>query len=200
LNLKVRLPFPESLELGTGETPNEREMHLTIRETAPEFRKSIAERTKGVKDSLKSKDDLPFGMMIYSPEWADSDGLHSGPASIFFEVYAPAEVMASLVRFAENGLFPKRVQLEVRGLHYGYGGDGREKRWPDNKDTSMLPIVNMDYDLPLKDEPEDLLPGEPTTPVGADLAPILQETLKWLKGGVLLLAAIAGAVVFANWR
>ena len=42
-------------------------------------------------------------------------------------------------------------------------------------DDKMLPIVNVSYDLPLLEQPEEE-PGEPTTPVGADLAPVLKET------------------------
>ena len=112
LNLKVRLPFRESLELGTGEKPNERDMRLIIRETSQDDITYVSEKTKAVEDIFRGKDNIPIGTMLYIPAWADSDG-HNAPASIFYEVYAPAEVMASLVRFTEQGRFPKRPRSEA---------------------------------------------------------------------------------------
>lgn len=202
----VKLNWPERLELGTGEDigrlgkPAEIEMHLTFRATKPELVEWATERTKGVDDTFKSDDDSVCGTASYHAEWNSRDGLDQSPASILFDIYTPSDVMASLVRFAENGRFVKQVTVEVRGMDYGYAPDGSEKRWPDNADNKMLPIVNVSYDLPLLERPEDEPePGEPTTPVGADLAPVLKETLKWLKGAVWLLAAIAGSVVLAKW-
>lgn len=203
----VKLHWPERLELGTGEDigrpgrPAEIEMHLTFRATKPELVEWATERTKGVDDTFKSDEDIVCGTASYHAEWSSRDGLDHTPASILFDIYTPPDVMASLVRFAENGRFVKQVTVEVRGMDYGYAPDGSEKRWPDNADNKMLPIVNVSYDLPLLERPEDEPePGEPTTPVGADLVPVLKETLKWLKGAVWLLAAIAGALVFKGWR
>jgi hypothetical protein len=85
-------------------------------------------------------------------------------------------------------------------MDYGYAPDGSEKRWLDNSDERMLPIVNVNYDLPLLELPEqEPQPGEAKTSVGADLAPILKETLKWMKGAVWLLAIIAGVAVWMRW-
>jgi hypothetical protein len=203
----VELHWPERLELGTGEDigrpgrPAEIEMYLTFRATKPELVQWATERTKGVDDTFKSDDDVVCGTASYYAEWNSREGLDHNPASIGFDIYTPPDVMASLVRFAENGRFVKRVTVELRGMDYGWSPDGSAKKWLDNADNKMLPIVNVSYDLPLLEQPEDEPgPGEPTTPVGADLAPVLKETLKWLKGAVLLLAAIAGAVVFAKWR
>lgn len=198
---EVKLTWRERLELGTGEKLSEVEMHLTFRETAPEFTDWATERTKDVEDTFGDKEDRVFGLMTYHSGWEDRDGLHSSPASILFELYAPPSVMASLVRFAENGRFIKQARVEVKGLDYGHAPDGSDKKWLKNADQKMLPIVNVDYDLPLLEQPDDEPePGEPTTPVGADLAPVLKETLKWLKGAVWLLAAIVGTMVFRGWR
>lgn len=197
----VKLPWPERLELGTGEKPDELDMYLTFRAVDAELVKWATECTKNVEDIFKSDDDKLCGTVSYHKAWEDSDGLHGGAARILFDIYAPPDVMASMVRFAENGRFVRTVTVELRGMKYGYAPDGSEKRWPENAVDKMLPIVNVSYDLPLLEQPEhEPQPGEPTTPVGADLAPILKETVKWLKGAVWLVAAIAGAVVFKGWR
>jgi hypothetical protein len=197
----VKLPRRERLELGTGEKASELQMHLTFRDTDAKLVEWATERTKDVEDTFKSDDDAVCGTVTYHEAWEDRHGLDGGPASIIFYVFTPEDVMASLIRFAESGRFLKRVTVDVRGMEYGYAPDGSEKKWLNNADNKMLPIVAVSYELPLHDEPEDeRSPGEPTTPVGADLAPILHETLKWLKGAVWLLAAIAGALVVSKWR
>lgn len=201
ITFAVKLPWRERLELGTGEKPDELDMRLTFHGVDSELVEWATERTKDIEDTFKSDRDKLCGTVSYHKAWEDPDGLHGSPASILFDIYTPPDVMASMVRFAENGRFVKSVTVELRGMKYGYAPDGSEKRWPDNADDKMLPIVNVSYDLPLLEQPEEEPePGEPTTPVGADLAPVLKETLKWLKGAVWLLAAIAGSVVFAKWR
>jgi hypothetical protein len=194
ITFSVKLPWRERLELGTGEKPEELDMHLTFRGVDSDLVEWANERTKNVEDTIESDRGKLCGTVSYHSAWQDSDGLYGSPASILFDVYTPPDVMAAMVRFAENGRFVKSVTVELVGMKYGYL---EEKQWPDNADGKMLPIVSVSYDLPLLERPEDEPePGEPTTPVGADLAPVLKETLKWLKGTVWLLAAIAVAVVF----
>jgi len=204
---EVRLHWHERLELGTREecgrtgSPAAIQMRVTFRPTKPELVGWATEVTKTVDDAFRRDDDTVCGTVSYHAEWPGRDGIDYSPASISFDIFTPPDVLASLVRFAENGRFVKRFTIEVRGMAYGRTPDGREKRWPDNAGNSILPIVRVHYDLPLAEPPDDVPePGEPTTPVGADLAPVLKETLKWLKGAVWLLAAIAGAVLFAGWR
>ncbi len=200
ITFAVKLWWRERLELGTGEKPDELDMHLTFRAVDSGLVGWATERTKNVEDTFKSDSDKLCGTVSYHKAREDPDGLRGRPASILFDIYTPPDAMASMVRFAENGRFVKSVTVELRGMEYGYAPDGSEKRWPDNADNKMLPIVNVSYELPLLEQPEDYPePGEPTTSVGADLAPVLKESLKWLKGAVALLATIAGAVVFSKW-
>jgi hypothetical protein len=203
----VNLHWPERLELGTGEdigrpgTPDAVAMHLTFRDTKPELVEWAADRTKDVADTFKSEDDIVCGTVSYHAEWNSRDGLRHNPATILFDIYTPPDVMASLVRFAENGRFVNWVSVEVRGMDYGWAPDGSVKKWPDNADAKLLPIVNVSYDLALLERPnEEREPGEPATPIGADLTPVLKDILKWLKGAVWLLSAIAGAVVVRGCR
>lgn len=207
LSLRVKLPWRERLELGTGEKLDEMKMHLIFSETTPEHVAWAEERTKDVPDLFRrlgtAREEKVVGLMSYHPEWVDKAGLDSSPASISFEVYAPAGVMASLTAFALQGRFPRHLRVDVAGLEYGYAPDGSEKKWLNNGELPMLPITSVHYTLPLLEEldgADALVPGEPTTPVGADLAPLLREAVKWLKWAVYLLALTAGAVVLRNWR
>lgn len=197
ITFDVRLPWPERLELGTGEEPGELDMRLTFQVVDAELVEWATGLTKDIEDTLKSSDrDKLCGTVSYQKAWEERGGIYRRPAIILFHIHTPPDVMASMVRFAENGRFVKTVTVDVRGMTYGYAPDGSEKRWPDNADRNMLPIVNVSYALTLLEQPDEKPdPGEPNTPVGADLVPVLKETLKWLKGAVWLLAAIAGALV-----
>ena len=195
LSMRVNLPFPEELELGTGEKTSVIDMRLSIHDARDEIVEWATERTKRVED-IGGGDSPVIGLMTYHPEWSSRDGLDGGPASILFEVYASPELMASLVRFAEGGRHLKTVRLDVRGLEYGWTPDGSQKRWLGNKEGSMLPVTAIDYDLPIAEDPPERLPGEPSTPVGLDLAPTLRELLKTAKVALWLLAAIAVVVIF----
>jgi len=70
-----------------------------------------------------------------------------------------------------------------------------------NAEQTILPIINLRYDLPVLEGPadEDREPGDAKTAVGNDLVPLLKETLKWTKGAVFLLAIIAGVALFLRW-
>lgn len=203
----VKMPWREALELGTGEKAEQIDMRLTFRETEDELVKWATEQTKNVKGDIATKTGVVTGTVGYHPEWSSSDGIGGGPATILFDVYAAPAVMASLIRFAENGRFIKQATIEVRGMEYGYAPDGSQKKWLNNSEQNMLPIINVTYELPLLEEPEsDYSDDEerakraPQTPVGADLAPLLRELLKFQKWAMWLLAAIAGAVVVRGWQ
>ena len=201
ITLAVRLPWHERLELGTGEKPDELEMHLTFRRADAELLEWAAERTREVENSSGGDQDKLCGTISYHKAWEDSGALRGRPALISFDIFTPPDVMASLIRFAENGRFVKSVTVSLRGMKYGYAPDGSEKQWPDNDDEKVLPIVRVSYDLPLLEEPErPSEPGAPKTRVGADLYPVLMMSLKWLMGAVWLLVVIAGATVMRNWR
>jgi hypothetical protein len=203
----VKLAWPDKLQLGTGEElggfakPGEIEMRLALRNTDPELVEWATEQTKTVDETPEPGDRAVYGTVTYHAGWNDRDGLDQGAASLFFDIYTPPEVMASLVRFAENGRFVRRLTLTVGGLDYGWAPDGSMKKWADNAQQKLLPIRKVDFDLPLHEQPlSGPIPGEPTTAVGADLAPVLKESLMWLKGAVWLLAAIGASVLFAQWR
>lgn len=213
LTFKVKLAGRDSLELGTGEElggfgkSDEIDLRLTFRETKPELVDWATERTKDVKDTFANEGDVVCGTLSYHAEWSSKDGLEHSPASILIDIYTPPDVMASLVRFAENGRFVKLVSVEVRGMEYGWAPDGSIKKWADNADNKFLPIVNVNYELPLLEEPEpDYHDDEgkaqraPQTPVGADLAPLLREILKFQRWALYALAIIAGAAIWMRWR
>jgi hypothetical protein len=213
LSGKVKLMFHERLELGTGEEigklgpGGEFDMHLTFRDTKPELVEWVTGRTAAVEDTFKDDRDIVCGAVSYHAEWNSKDGLERNPASILIDLFTPPEVMASLVRFAENGRFVKRVTVEVRGMDYGWAPDGSIKKWPNNAEQKMLPVVNVSYELPLLEEPEPDYADDETkvkraslTPVGADLAPLLRESMKFQKWGLYALAIIAGALVLKGWR
>ncbi|WP_168074249.1 hypothetical protein [Caulobacter sp. SSI4214] len=213
LVFSVKPAFPDQLELGTGEEigklgpSGEFDMRLTFRNTEPELVEWATERTKGVKDTFRSDEDIVCGTMSYHAEWSSKDGLESTPASIVFDLYTPSEVMASLVRFAESGRFVKQISIEVRGLEYGWAPDGSVKKWADNTDQKMLPVVNVSYELPLLEIPEPDYDDDetkarraPQTSVGADLAPLLRESMKLQRWALYALAIIAGAVALKGWR
>jgi len=207
LTCNVKLLWPERLELGTGESlgaagkPDEIALSLTFRDTTPELVEWATERTKGVEDASRNDDDTVCGVVSYHAEQTSRDGLDGTPAAILFNLYTPPDVMASLVRFAENGRFVKRVTVELRGMEYGWEPDGRTKKWPDNSEQKMLPIANVRYELPLLDVPDsDTASGETTPPGGPDLATLLREAVKLQKWALYALAIIAGALVFKGWR
>ncbi|MFC3077812.1 hypothetical protein ACFODL_06900 [Phenylobacterium terrae] len=213
LSCKVGLAWPERLELGTGEEigklgkSDDFDMHLTFRHANPDLVEWATERTKDVKDTFSHEDDIVCGTMSYHREWNSKDGLDGRPASILFDLYTPHEVMTSMVRFAENGRFVKSLTLEVRGLEYGWAPDGSIKKWADNADNKMLPVVNVSYELPLLEEPEPDYDDDetkahrvPQTAVGADLAPLMREMLKFQKWALYALAIIAGAALWMRLR
>lgn len=213
LTFKVKLAGRESLELGTGEElgrfgkANEIDMHLTFRETKPELVEWATERTKDVKDTFSHEGDIVCGTVSYHAEWQSKDGLDGHPASILFDIYTPPDVLASMVRFAENGRFVKSVTVEMRGMEYGWAPDGSVKKWPHNADNKFLPIVNVNYELPLLEEPEPDYDDDetkaqraPQTAVGADLAPLMREMLKFQKWALYALAIIAGAAIWMRFR
>lgn len=217
LTFKVELSGHESIELGTGEElgirakargkPARIEMHLTFRETEPELVEWATERTKDVEDTFKQEADVVWGTVSYHAEWNSRDGLDGHPASILFDIYTPPDVMASMLRFAENGRFVKSVTVEMRGMEYGWAPDGSIKKWADNADNKILPIVNVNYELPLLEEPEPDYDDDetkaqraPQTAVGADLAPLMREMLKYQKWALYALAIIAGAAIWFRWR
>lgn len=200
---KVNLPRGETLVLATGEKAEEIEMSVSLRETAKEFVDWASERTKDLRDA---KDEV-CGLLRYGEEYTSQTFGDHTPASLMFDMWAPSEVMQSLVAFAQQGRHITEIRLDVAGLEYGWDPDGREKKWANSKEASILPVVNMTYTLPILEEPEpDYSDDEtkvarvPITPVGADLAPLLRETLKFQKWALYALAIIAGALVFKGWR
>jgi len=211
LTCDVKLVWPERLELGTGEDIGKPgkldkvEMHLTFRDTKPELVEWATERTKEVEDTFKSDDDIVCGTVSYHPEWNSRDGLEQTPASILFDLYTPPDVMASLVRFAENGRFVKRLDVQVRGMDYGWAPDGSVKKWANNSEHKMLPVVDVSYELPLLEEAEpdygddETKAQRPQTLVGADLAPLLRESMKLQRWALYALAVIAGAALLKAW-
>lgn len=208
LNLKVKLAGRERLELGTGEElgglgkPDEIDLHLSFRETKPELVEWANERTKDVEDTLSREGDTVCGTVSYHAEWQSKDGLEGHPASISFDIYTPPDVMASLVRFAENGRFVKSVTVEVDGMEYGWAPDGSMKKWARNADNKFLPILSVNYELPLLEVPaldyddDETTALVPQTAVGADLAPLMREMLKFQKWALYALAIIAAAAIW----
>jgi len=203
-NFKVTLPRRDSIVLATGEQPSDMEMNVYLRETAAEFVDWATERTKGY---LKEEAHI-CGLLRYSEAYTSKSFGHS-PASLMFEVWAPKEVIDSLVGFAQQGRHITQIHCDVAGLEYGWDPDGREKKWDnDSKEKSLLPIVNMTYTIPILEEPEpDYAENDEErarkvsqTPVGADLAPLLRESMKFQKWAFWLLAVIAGAVAFRGWH
>lgn len=207
LTFEVKLAGHDRLELGTGEKSDEIAMHLTFRETKPQLVDRATERTKDVTDAFSHEGDIVCGTVSYHPERNSKHGLDGHPASILFDIYTPPDVMASMLCFAENGRFVKSVTVDVRGMEYGWAPDGSMKKWADNADNKFLPIVNVDYLLPLLEEPEPDYDDDetkakraPKTAVGADLVPLMREMLKFQKWALYALAIIASAVVFSKWR
>jgi hypothetical protein len=203
----VKLHGRERLELGSGENiakgggPSDIEMYLTFRTGNSNLVEWATERTKHIEESEKSDDDIICGTVSYHPEQYNNDGEIFNPSKILFNIYTPPDVMASLLRFAENGRFVQIVTLEVRGMDYGGTPDGSLKKWADNAAKTILPIMNVSYELSLLEPPEtEPEPGDPTTSVGADLKPVLNESLKWIKRAVALLMAITVVIVFESWR
>lgn len=180
---------------------------LSFRETSDDLIEWAKERTKGVEGHLGQDKESLTGILQYNPAWVDRDGFGGTDASLSFDIFTPAHVLASLVRFAEQGRYPTEINVEVRGLDYGYAPDGSEKKWLNNAEQTILPIISVHYGLPLLEVPEPdyaddetKAKREPLTPVGADLAPTLKEILKWTKGAVFLLSLIAGVALFLRWQ
>lgn len=203
----VKLAWRERLELGTGEKPSEMNWRLSFRETNDDLIEWAKERTKGIEGHLGEDKEGLTGILQYNPAWVDRDGFGGTDASLSFDIFTPAHVLALLLRFAEQGRYPTEINVEVRGLDYGHAPDGSEKKWLNNAEQKMLPIISVSYELPLLEVPEPdyaddetKAKREPRTPVGIDLAPLLRELLKMQKWALLLLGAIAGAVVLKGWR
>lgn len=76
ITFAVKLPWRERLELGTGEKPEELDMHLTFRAVDSELLEWATEGTKNVEDTFKSDRDKLCGTVSYHKAWADQDGLH----------------------------------------------------------------------------------------------------------------------------
>lgn len=193
----VKLPRRERLELGTGEKVSELQMVLAFLETDAERLEWVTNRTKDVESTFERDNKAVCGSVTYHKARGDPDGFDGQPASLLFNVFAPPDVMASLIRFAEGGRFPKIVTLEVHGMEYGYAPDGSMKRWLNNSEVKMLPVLAVNYELPLNGEADgERSPDEPSTRLG----PIPNETLRWVKGAVWILVAISCVIVFKNWR
>lgn len=193
---KVKLPWRDTFELETGEGKGDIELSVTVSERTQGHVDWAAERAA----PFMKPDDHLHGLVYYFAGHTSSYGDGSGP-SLMFEVFAPAEVMESLVRLAEQGRHVRQFTFEVPGVSYGPFPDGSQKKWEGNRETKWLPITNVDYRMSVVDAADEGaeetgLNSKPQTPVGADLAPLLRELLKFQKWALWALAAIAVVSLF----
>jgi hypothetical protein len=206
--LEVKPKWPTRLKLGTGEEvgrlvePGQVVMTVTLKEFDERYIEWVTERTKDVKGRDFEDSDAPvIGSMHFHPEWEGRFSDDGRPASIGFDTHTPKDVMASMIRFAEQGRFIREMTFGVRGLSYDGRPDGSGVEWPENEKVRILPVVSVSYLLPLvevlEDNPE---PGAPKTPVGADLVPLLREILVWVKRAVWVLVGIVLLMSVINFR
>jgi hypothetical protein len=120
MSCKVKLVWPERLELGTGQEigrPGKAEdidMHLTFRDTKPELVEWATERTKDVKDEFASADDTICGTFSYHGEWNSKNGLDGSGAGPHVRLPAPTNVDGRRCP-------PSRPRSNHAGVRYGRG-------------------------------------------------------------------------------
>jgi hypothetical protein len=194
-SFKAKRPRFHGLKLATGESLADVEISVSLRTEAKEFVDWAANATA---DHVEERDRL-CGTLHYSPEHESKSFGDYTPPSLFFDLWAPAEVIACLVEFAQQGRHVTAFRLETRGLKYD-GFDGRDLRWENTGERNILPVVNVELAIPVLEmvdsDNEPKSPDRaPITPVGADLAPLLREINRGVRWATLLLSGIAGVVI-----
>lgn len=194
----VKPKLGERLELGTGETSDVIDWTLNFRVAEPARVEWAIEQTKEVERGIGDRASGLCGLVHYFPEQSDRRGLEGRDASIVFDIYTPEQVMASMLRFAEGGRFVREIDLEVRGWEYGFAPNGTQKKWLSNAEKTILPIVRVNYELPLnaaKESRDNQVGGNSIA-----VSPVLIEIKKSVRWALWLLAAIAGAIIFGGSR
>lgn len=198
LSAIVKPKLGERLELGTGESADVIDWTLNFRVAEPARVEWAIEQTKEVERGIGDRSSGLCGLVHYFPEQSDRRGLDGRDASIVFDIYTPEQVMASMLRFAEGGRFVREIDLEVRGWEYGYAPDGSDKKWLSNAEKRILPVIRVNYELPL-----DASAGGLEVKTGNEciaVTPVLNEIKKSVRWALWLLAAIAVAIIFGGSR
>lgn len=183
LSISVQPRSMERLKLTTGEKISTVGMTVTFRVSDPVHLDYAAER------SGKPVEEI-CGAAHYFEGRAARDDLDADDPAIIMETFVAQETMDMLMSLARHGRYPRNLTVTIEGLTHDYPPDGIT--W-DTKAASVLPITNIQFDLPLEPVAEEPLPDEPKTAVGADLGPVLRDLAKWQKWTFWLIVVV-GAV------
>ena len=173
---------------------------------------ALFELTHAAEDSLDKSDVV--GSMRYSAARKSTEERVGQKAAIAFEAFVPAKFMASILRLARSGRFPKKVWLDVKGLGYRDAPRRRDATllWPRQTERSVLPITDVSFEIPHHRQTEFSLVHSEPDPEDPDAAskasaralqllePIFVRISIRLFWVVWLLLAVVVGLAFWIWR
>ena len=184
--------WEEELRLSTGENIDHVNKYVSFKTIDGSLREWLDEKHGGEGVS-------PIGLLHYLPGRERKIDSETTLPSLSFEVYLTEAQMELMLNLAREGRWPETFGFDLaddKGMKYGWEPDGSGKDW----DTSMfprIPIEGLQFQIPILDAPskeEAPVPNTPTTPVGADLLPVLNKiavSLGWVGAGVAMLVGLA---------
>lgn len=166
----------DGLVLTSGEQTREMEMFVNFSAETPDKAEWVQRLNKDPEGKL-------VGLLHY---------FDNKPA-ILGDVFVPEAVMDRLIGFAQQGLYPSTLSLELQGVEYAFEHGGAGVKW-DTTANRQIGIYGAAFTMPLdRNLPADYEDTAPKTPVGLDLLPTLKGIAKYQQWtfGALVVALIS---------